>query len=144
MRLIPVAAPRGMIYDRHGVVMARSSPSFVVALDSIGSARRSHASSQRSRRSSALTKLPCGIGCSITAASITPISRQVAANEPYGPVVLATGLPVPTVARLSEVLADLPGVDLEVQPMRDYPQGPLALASRSVTSARSRKTSTSG
>ena len=51
---------------------------------------------------------------------------QVAANEPYGPVVLATGLPVPTVARLSEVLADLPGVDLEVQPIRDYPQGPQA------------------
>jgi cell division protein FtsI/penicillin-binding protein 2 len=50
---------------------------------------------------------------------------QVAANEPYGPVVLATNLPVPTVARLSEVLADLPGVDLEVQPIRDYPQGAL-------------------
>ena len=28
-------------------------------------------------------------------------------------------------ARLSEVLTDLPGVDLEVQPIRDYPQGAL-------------------
>jgi penicillin-binding protein 2 len=33
---------------------------------------------------------------------------------------------VATVARLSEVLSDLPGVDLEVQPIRDYPQGPVA------------------
>ncbi len=32
-------------------------------------------------------------------------------------------LPVATVARLSEVLTDLPGVDLEVQPIRDYPHG---------------------
>ena len=32
VRLIPVAAPRGMIFDRHGAVMARSRPSFVVGL----------------------------------------------------------------------------------------------------------------
>ena len=36
---------------------------------------------------------------------------------------LATDLPVAAVARLSEVLTDLPGVDLEVQPVRDYPHG---------------------
>ena len=48
---------------------------------------------------------------------------EVAANEPYGPVLLATGLPVAAVARLSEVLTDLPGVDLEVEPIRDYPRG---------------------
>ena len=29
------------------------------------------------------------------------------------------------VARISEVLNDLPGVDLEVQPLRDYPSGPI-------------------
>ncbi len=32
MRLIPVAAPRGLITDRNGIVMARSRPSFVLAL----------------------------------------------------------------------------------------------------------------
>ncbi len=32
IRLIPVAAPRGMIFDRHGTVIARSRPSFVVGL----------------------------------------------------------------------------------------------------------------
>jgi len=32
VELIPVAAPRGLIVDRHGVVMVRSRPSFVCAL----------------------------------------------------------------------------------------------------------------
>ncbi|MFY9720648.1 MAG: penicillin-binding protein 2 [Candidatus Cybelea sp.] len=124
IRLIPVAAPRGLIADRHGIVMARSRPSFVVAL----------IPTQVSDVRAELSSL----------AAITDVSEaalwgrllhhrgvdysdfaQVAANEPYGPIVLATDLPVPTVARLSEVLTDLPGVDLEVQPIRDYPQGPL-------------------
>ncbi len=52
-----------------------------------------------------------------------PNFESVASREPYGPVVLATDLPVAAVARLSEVLTDLPGVDLEAQPIRDYPQG---------------------
>ena len=46
-------------------------------------------------------------------------------NEPYGPVVLARDLPVASTARLSELLSDMPGVDLEVQPVRDYPHGQL-------------------
>ena len=32
VRLIPVAAPRGIIYDRNGVVLVRSRPSFVVGV----------------------------------------------------------------------------------------------------------------
>ncbi len=35
---------------------------------------------------------------------------------------LVKNLSVPAVARVSEVLGDLPGVDVEVQPQRDYPQ----------------------
>ncbi len=46
---------------------------------------------------------------------------EVATYEPYGPVILATDIPVARVSRLSEILDDLPGVDLEVQAIRDYP-----------------------
>ncbi len=48
---------------------------------------------------------------------------QVQAYEPYGPVILATDIPVAKVSRLSEILNDLPGVDLEVQAVRNYPYG---------------------
>jgi len=53
---------------------------------------------------------------------------EVQTYEPYGPVVLASDLPVATVARLSELVGEMPGVDLEVQPIRDYPLGAVGAA----------------
>ena len=125
VRLIPVAAPRGMIYDRHGAIMARSSPSFVVGLipSEVRDARTELATLSQIvgvNEATLWDRLLRHRGVEY------PSFATVAANEPYGPVVLVTGLPVATVARLSEVLSDLPGVDLEVQPIRDYPQGPVA------------------
>jgi penicillin-binding protein 2 len=122
IRLIPVAAPRGTILDRDGKIIARSRPSFVVGL----------IPSEVTDPEREIATLASMLGVDaaplwfrllhhrgITYASFA----DVAANEPYGPIILATGLPVATVARLSEVLAGLPGVDLEVQPVRDYPRG---------------------
>ncbi len=125
VRLIPVAAPRGMIFDRHGAVIARSRPSFVVGLipSEVTDAHRE------------LETLASILGVStqplwyrlLHHRGITYSSfDEVVANEPYGPVILATNLPVAAVARLSEVLNDLPGVDLEAQPVRDYPHGSAA------------------
>ena len=125
IRLIPVAAPRGVIYDRHGAVMARSRPSFVVALipSEIGDPVHE------------LTTLGAILGAPPAVLWYRLLHHrginyqtfgEVVRNEPYGPVILERELPVASVARLSERLADLPGVDLEVQPVRDYPHGPLA------------------
>ena len=125
VRLIPVAAPRGMIYDRRGVVLARSRPSFVVAL----------IPSEVTDAKSELARLATVLGTSEAPLLYRLLHHRgivysdfasVVAGEPYGPIVLASDLPVATVARLSELLSDLPGVDLEVQPIRDYPQGPFA------------------
>jgi penicillin-binding protein 2 len=122
IRLIPVAAPRGMIYDRHGAVMARSRPSFVVGLipsevtdpyRELETLARILGVDQRSLWFRLLHHR------GITYAGFDAVVQ----NEPYGPVILAKDLPVAAVARLSEVLANLPGVDLEVQPIRDYPRG---------------------
>ncbi len=122
VRLIPVAAPRGVIYDRHRAVMARSRPSFVVGL----------IPSQVQDVNRELTTLAGVIGVDAGLLSYRLLHHRgvtysdfdaVVANEPYGPVILASDLPVAAVARLSEVLGGLPGVDLEVQPVRDYPHG---------------------
>ncbi len=122
IRLIPVAAPRGMIYDNHGKVMARSRPSFVVALipsevTDVKAELDTLADMIGADRSKLWYRLLHHRG--ITYASFD----EVVASEPYGPVVLASDLPVAAVARVSEVLTALPGVDLEVQPTRDYPHG---------------------
>jgi penicillin-binding protein 2 len=122
VRLIEVAAPRGMIYDDSGHVLVRSRPSFVVGLIP-----------------SEVTDIEGELATLARTIGVDPVKlrhrllhhrgvnyesfAQVQAYEPYGPVVLASDLPVAKVARLSEFLDDLPGVDLEVQAIRDYPLG---------------------
>ncbi|MGC2130917.1 MAG: hypothetical protein WA629_12575, partial [Candidatus Aquilonibacter sp.] len=123
VRLIEVAAPRGMIYDRDGHVLVRSRPSFVVGL----------IPSEITDIDGELSTLARTLGIDQTKLRYRLLHHrgvnyenfaQVQTYEPYGPVVLASDLPVAKVARLSELVGDLPGVDLEVQPIRDYPLGP--------------------
>ena len=122
IRLIEVAAPRGMIYDRDHAVMVRSRPSFVVGLipsevTNVGPEIDTLARTIGANPADLWQKLLHHRGVNYKNFD------EVQVYEPYGPVVLANDLPVKTVARLSEVLSDLPGVDLEVQPVRDYPHG---------------------
>jgi penicillin-binding protein 2 len=124
IRLIPVAAPRGIIYDRHGTVLVRSRPSFVVALipSEVTHLQRELAELARTLNVGEETlryRLLHHRGVNYRNFD------EVVTYEPYGPVILASDLPVASVARLSELLSDLPGVDLEVQPVRDYPHGSL-------------------
>ena len=120
IRLIPVAAPRGIIYDRNGTIMVRSRPSFVVGL----------IPSQVTDVSSELHTLSQTLGVGEETLWYKLLHHhgvnyrdfgEVVTYEPYGPVLLAVDIPVARVARLSEVLNDLPGVDLEVQAIRGYP-----------------------
>jgi len=122
VRLIRVAAPRGIIYDRFGRVMVRSRPSFVVGL----------IPSEVTDIHAVLHTLSQTLGIAQSKLEYRLLHHrgvnyenfdQVVTYEPYGPVVLATDLPVAKVARISELMSDLPGVDLEVQPIRDYPRG---------------------
>lgn len=120
VRLIRVAAPRGIIFDRSGKVMVRSRPSFVVGLipsevTDVNGELKTLARTLNVKEATLWKKLLHHRGVNYDNFD------QVQVYEPYGPVVLDEGLPVATVARLSEVLPDLPGVDLEVQPIRDYP-----------------------
>ncbi len=120
IRRIPVAAPRGRILDRHGVVLVRSRPSFVCAM--IPSDVRDPAAT--------MTALAGVLGVpeavlwkrllhhhGITYKSFD----EVATFEPYGPVVLATDLTSTQMTRLAEAQDRLPGLDLEAQPVRDFP-----------------------
>lgn len=120
VRLIRVAAPRGLIYDRNGKVMVRSRPSFVVAM----------IPSEVTDVSAEMSTLARTLGIEEATLRHRMLHHrgvnyesfdQLQVYEPYGPVVLANAIPVATVARLSELLSDLPGIDLEVQPIRDYP-----------------------
>jgi penicillin-binding protein 2 len=120
VRLIPVAAPRGLIYDRTGKVIVRSRPSFVVALipsevHDIDSELKTIAQSIGVPEAKLQEQLLHHHGVNYKNFD------EVQVYEPYGPVILASDIPVARVSRLSEILDDLPGVDLEVQAVRNYP-----------------------
>ncbi|MGH7738484.1 MAG: penicillin-binding protein 2 [Candidatus Tyrphobacter sp.] len=120
IRLIRVDAPRGLIYSRTGVVLVRNLPSFVVGLIPSEVADLAGEMPELAKtigvpQSALLHRLYHHHGIDYSS------FEQVLANEPYGPIILATNLPVPVVARLSEILSGLPGIDIEVQPIRNYP-----------------------
>jgi penicillin-binding protein 2 len=120
VQLIPVAAPRGLIVDRSGVVLVRSRPSFVCALipSEIADIDRTlnalagilHVSVEKLRE-----RLLNHSGVHYRDFA------EVQTYEPYGPVILATDLRPAQMARLAEAQSDLPGVDFEEQPVRNYP-----------------------
>ena len=120
IRLIRVAAPRGLIVDRHGKVMVRSRPSFVVAL--VPSLVK-HLHRELQSVATTIHLSPAKLEDRLYHHNGINYRNfaEVQTYEPYGPVVLARNLSVADVARLSELLADLPGVDIEVQAIRDYP-----------------------
>src|ERR1700736_5577802 len=122
VQVIPVAAPRGLILDTHGTVLVRSRPSFVCALipSEVGDIDKTLAAL------STVLRIP-----------VDKLQRrllhhhgknyknfdEVRTYEPYGPVILASDLTAVQTARLAETQSDLRGVDMEEQPVRNYPYG---------------------
>jgi penicillin-binding protein 2 len=120
IRRIPVAAPRGRIYDRNGIVLVRSRPSFVCAMIPSDVRDAAHTMRELSRvlgipEATLWKRLLHHRGIDYKNFD------EVAVYEPYGPIVLASDLTATQMARLAESQDQLPGLDLEAQPVRDYP-----------------------
>jgi penicillin-binding protein 2 len=122
IQLIPIAAPRGLIVDRHDAILVRSRPSFVCAL----------IPSEVVNIDATLTALAHTLGIDrrviehrlyhhlgVNYASFD----EVQTYEPNGPILLAGDLTPAQTARLAEQQSSIPGVDLEEQPVRNYPLG---------------------
>lgn len=122
IRLIPVAAPRGRMLDRNGVVLVRSRPSFVAALIP-SQVRDANATLAELARVLRIPVARLRQRLSHHRGVAYADFAEVAQAEPFGPVILADDLTNAQTARLAEDRGNLPGVDLEVQPVRDYPHG---------------------
>ncbi|MDQ6942618.1 MAG: penicillin-binding protein 2 [Candidatus Eremiobacteraeota bacterium] len=122
IQVIPVAAPRGLIVDRHRTVLVRSRPSFVCALipSEITDIDKTLATL------SAVLRVPAA---KLQQRLLHHHGKnyqnfdEVKTYEPYGPVILATDLTPAQTARLAETQSELSGVDMEEQPVRNYPYG---------------------
>ncbi len=120
IRRIPVAAPRGRVFDRHGIVLIRSRPSFVCAM--IPSDVRDPEATMN--QLGGVLGIPVDVlwGRLLHHRGINYKNfDEVATYEPYGPIVLAHDLTTTQMARLAEAQDQLSGLDLEAQPVRDYP-----------------------
>jgi penicillin-binding protein 2 len=147
-RLVPVDAPRGIVYDRAGRLLVRNVPSFVVSV--IPSALPAEGSEERGavvRRLSELLDVPATAEAASADGSVTSeagdealaemeppktIEQMIAeritgehAVSPHQPVRIATNVERDVAFVLEEERLHLPGVVVEAQPVRQYLDGPL-------------------
>ena len=108
-RYIPIAAPRGPIYDRDGLLLVDNRPSFTLTV----------LRQDVTDKELLLQRLADYLGS----------DRQQLANAwdkrryypRYRPIPLKTDIDRDTLERLAENSVNLPGMLIEVQPMRAYP-----------------------
>ena len=113
LRLVPSSAPRGRILDRNGLVLAGNRPSFDVVIvpqevDDIGAT---------------LTDLARVLG-----RSPESLGRVYAKGKtlPFAPVTVARDIPRETAMIIEERRHQLPGVFVQPQALRVYPEGAAA------------------
>jgi penicillin-binding protein 2 len=111
MRVVPVAPVRGLIYDRHGTVLAQNQPSFVLEV-----------TPERIKDMDALL----GELSAIVELSETDIERfrdRVRKTPRYRGVPLRSNLSMEEVARYEIQRHDFPGVEVTAGLSRNYPLG---------------------
>ncbi len=105
IRVIVTPAPRGVISDRNAVILADSKPAFIV----------SAVPSEFNRINSALVEQQLGM----SEGEMNEILDEASA-VPHRPVVLREGLGVEKVSSIAEDLYRIPGVMIDVAPLRRY------------------------
>ena len=120
VRLEVIRAPRGSIYDRHGVLLADSAPRFSIVFRPFpaesASMTRVTQSPEWIRNVSTLVQLD-------TAEVQAAVSR---ANRSGQTEVLVRTAPFEVRAAVEEMRMELPGVEVQIEPLRRYPYGTAA------------------
>ena len=131
-------APRGIIYDRNGYILARNIASYNVVITPAGLPDDDADIQNIYRELSALIDVP--VGGPVTDESLDQaklfaacvpgpsIADMVALGDslaPYTPVRIKCNIGEELARIIREKSVDWPGVDLEIEPIRDYPTGSL-------------------
>jgi penicillin-binding protein 2 len=108
LRLRPIAAPRGILFDRTGLPLVDNRPAFTLVVvprdvPDLG----------------ALTERLAGL-LAVPESELRDRLGRVSPDSPW-PIRLSRGLTLEEVARIEEWRLDLPGVTVEVEPQRAYP-----------------------
>lgn len=108
LRAIPLPAPRGLIFDRNGKVLAENVPGYTVSIlpGSEESVRATLA------RVSQIARLD--------AATVERVLQRLR-KAPYQPALVLADAPFPIVSALEERRLEIPGVLIQTEPKRHYP-----------------------
>jgi penicillin-binding protein 2 len=110
LRPLPVLAPRGAIFDRHGEIVAENVPGYVLSLlPASGDSIRAK-----------LEQIAPLLGLQEAQVERLLVRRRQAVGQP---LIVASNLTFDQLAALEELRAFLPGIVIEMQPKRHYPAG---------------------
>jgi len=120
LRTIPVTAPRGVLFDRHGIVIARNRPSFVVQIVPMQIEDPTAEIAQLAqllgiRADDVWRRLLHQNG--VTYRDFSSLASAI----PLGPINIADDLTPAEVGTFSERSERFPGMSVELVPVRDYP-----------------------
>lgn len=118
VRLIPIKAPRGEIYARDGEILAANNIVYSLSLTYLGT-------SEHEMLVNNLIKLLSNYYPEINEQYIQE-KIELQKIRPYEPITLVRDIPWDLVVKLEENRQSLPGLSIDVEPLRSYPEGPLA------------------
>jgi penicillin-binding protein 2 len=113
MRVRPIAAPRGILFDRNGLPLVDNRPAFTLSL----------IPREIDHREAVLGRLGALLG--IAHVELDEALSRVSPDS-FMPVRLRRGLSLEDVAKVEEWKLELPGVVVEVEPLRVYPNSRFA------------------
>lgn len=113
LRFVPVAASRGAILDRNGTVLVSNRPSFSLAV----------VPQEVVDKDSLLTQLSSLLG--LDRAEMAERWEKNKGRAKYYPIVLSSNITRDQVEILEENRLRLPGVEIEMKPVREYSNGML-------------------
>lgn len=135
---VSVPAPRGIIYDRNGFILARNVASYNIVITPANLPADESDIQRIYREVSSLVDVP--VGGPVTDESLEEaklygpcvegpaIAQMVALQDtlaPYSPVKIKCNVSEEIARIVEEKSVDWPGVEVEIEPVRDYPTGSL-------------------
>lgn len=117
VRLEVLRAPRGAIFDRHGELLADSAPSFSIVFRPFPS---------ESVRTVGLTRSVSWVSRVAALVELDTLEvrrRVVQANRSGQSALLRRSAPFAVMAAVEETRSELPGIEVQVEPLRHYPHG---------------------
>lgn len=135
-RTLEVSLPpgRGIIYDRNGSILAKNAPSYNIVITPADLPDDDADIQNVYRLLSAIINMPVNNGTVDDAKLVSEcvegpgIAQWVElqnTNAPYSPVKLGCDVSEELALVVTEKAMDLPGVSVEIEPIRDYPTGSL-------------------